>query len=271
MSRLKIAGSGILLLVGLAMLMSINEPMSNTLSVLDQSDLAIVEDIKTIDTSRYNLQKMDSNDYQQDLISVKLERLRIQLKYQGAPSDIIRNGCISSGGKAIEESLINSVFHHWYGTPWDFDGYTNTPNKGVIACGYFVSTTMKHIGFNVNRYRLAQQNPMNEALSISAGDPIQELVNLTSQEVLDSISKLDSGLYFVGLDNHVGYLLIRQATPFFIHSNYIGDGGVCIELASQSEAFLGSGAYVITQISNNKTLVKKWLTQEEIVVVTLTD
>jgi hypothetical protein len=40
---------------------------------------------------------------------------------------------------------------------WDYNGYTNTPKNGVIACGYFVSTTLKHFGFNLNRYDVAKK------------------------------------------------------------------------------------------------------------------
>ena len=53
--------------------------------------------------------------------------------------------------------MTDSVFPDWMGTKWDFNGVSNVPGKGMIACGYFVSTTLKHIGFNLNRYKLAQQ------------------------------------------------------------------------------------------------------------------
>jgi hypothetical protein len=45
-------------------------------------------------------------------------------------------------GTFIHHSLSKTIFPHWYGTVWDYNGYTNTPKNGVIACGYFVSTTL---------------------------------------------------------------------------------------------------------------------------------
>ena len=54
-------------------------------------------------------------------------------------------------------SMIDSIFPAWMGTNWDFNGTSNVPKQGEIACGYFVSTTLKHVGFNLNRYKLAQQ------------------------------------------------------------------------------------------------------------------
>ena len=55
-----------------------------------------------------------------------------------------------SSDSIISESfyyvMTDSVFPHWMGTKWDFNGVSNVPGKGMIACGYFVSTTLKHVG-----------------------------------------------------------------------------------------------------------------------------
>ena len=74
-------------------------------------------------------------------------------------------------------------------------------------------------------------------------------------------------MYFVGLDCHVGYLLIRKNELFFIHSNYIDAVGVMIEFAEYSEAFLENEIYVIAEISTNRQLIEKWILNTEIVVV----
>src|SRR5687768_13237846 len=59
--------------------------------------------------------------------------------------------------------LTEKLIPHWLTTPWSFEGHTSIPRQGKIACGYFVSTTLLHMGFNVNRYKFAQQLPVNEA------------------------------------------------------------------------------------------------------------
>ena len=54
------------------------------------------------------------------------------------------------------------------------------------------------------------------------------------------------GLYFIGLDNHVGFLLFRNNELYFIHSNYSSPAIVKLEKAKYSNQ--GSEALKITKI-----------------------
>ncbi|MFT7592013.1 MAG: hypothetical protein ACI9UJ_001942, partial [bacterium] len=142
-----------------------------------QTDSVTSDSTSKIDTLGYNLQHKGLKNYTLALGSIERERKR----FNGWPIrsvDSTAGESLTSEGDFIERALVNSVFHFWYGTSWDFNGYTKTPNKGTVACGYFVSTTLKHIGFNVNRYKLAQQNPRNEALTIACGDTLFEFNNI---------------------------------------------------------------------------------------------
>ncbi|WMJ72126.1 hypothetical protein RCC89_02925 [Cytophagaceae bacterium ABcell3] len=47
-----------------------------------------------------------------------------------------------SVGRVFSDYLVNKLIPYWYGTKWDFEGHTDVPGKGEIACGYFVSTTL---------------------------------------------------------------------------------------------------------------------------------
>ena len=164
-----------------------------------------------------------------------------------------------ASGTVFEEHLLNQIIPHWYGTEWDFNGYTDVPNQGVIACGYFVSTTLKHMGINLNRYHLAQQAGLNEAKSIAIVDSNYFTVYGIDQ-LEQRMQAEQDGIYFVGLDNHVGYLLKRNAQLYFIHSNYI-DYKVMIEKIDESAAF-SSNIYVVAEISTNETLMHYWHTGE---------
>jgi hypothetical protein len=178
----------------------------------------------------------------------------------------LKNSADSLKKQALELFILNQLIPYWYKTPWDFNGYTETPKKGVIACGYFVSTIMKHAGFNVDRYKLAQQNPLNEAKTISAGDSIEFYeVNSSQLQKIFNAEKQE-GLYFVGLDFHVGFLLFRNKELYFIHSNYIGAEGVIFEKAIYSEAFNAASAYRIAEISTNEKLLEKWVSNSELII-----
>ena len=51
----------------------------------------------------------------------------------------------------FKQSLLNRISPFWQGTEWSFEGHTAMPKKGEIACGYFVSTTLRDVGLNINR------------------------------------------------------------------------------------------------------------------------
>lgn len=134
----------------------------------------------------------------------------------------------------MEHCIVNELLPFWYGTPWDFNGYTKTPRRGAIACGYFVSTVLQHCGFSLNRYTLAQQNPYLEAVSLQLGDSVQEYHCVCKEFVSQFRQRNEDGLYFVGLDFHVGFLLLRAGELLFLHSAYYDPLCVTIEKAADS-------------------------------------
>lgn len=166
---------------------------------------------------------------------------------------------LDSVGKEFEKGLVNKIIPYWYGLPWTFEGHTNSPDSGTIACGYFVSTTLKHFGLNVNRYKLAQQSAQNEVRTLALDDSLV-MHYVWSDSLTEQLkAELPKGLYMAGLDNHVGYVLNHSSELYFIHSTYLEPTKVVIELVSQSEAWHMSAEYYITPISNNAKLMKYWL------------
>lgn len=172
-------------------------------------------------------------------------------------------------GRQFEAYLMDEIIPHWYGTVWSFDGHTEVPKQGKIACGYFVSTTLQQLGVNVNRYQLAQQRPENEAKSLALGGEVIEVTGTGSTENIAQIkSKIADGICFVGLgQSHVGYLLKRKNELFFLHSSYFTPGTVTVELASASPVFCAYDHYYIVQLSNNEAFLKRWLSHQKIEVI----
>ncbi|WP_299366056.1 hypothetical protein [Winogradskyella sp.] len=168
-----------------------------------------------------------------------------------------------SVSKYLYSKLLNDIVPHWYGTAWDFNGHTNIPNNGEIACGYFVSTTLKHLGFNLNRYKMAQAAGLDEARLLQSRANLKIYSNLSFKQLKDKVVNIYSdGIYFVGLDNHVGYLILKDKELYFLHSSYCDDR-VVIELAKTSPCFQ-SNIYVFAEITTNKDLIKKWIHNEEL-------
>lgn len=160
-------------------------------------------------------------------------------------------------GAFIHRSLSEVIFPHWYGTLWDYNGYTNTPNNGVIACGYFVSTTLKHLGFNLNRYDVAKKYSSSIVKTLCLNE--YETYNGYDKFLYEMYSK-KKGMYIIGLSNHVGFIEITQnGEVYFIHSNYFYPGVVCREKCSESMALQASTVFWIGNFSNNPTVQEYYL------------
>lgn len=172
---------------------------------------------------------------------------------------------LDSVSKTFTVLLINKIIPHWYGTSWDFNGHTNTPNKGKIACGYFVSTTLKHMGLKLNRYKLAQKGPKDEADFLSCGIGLLTINNKFEDAIINIKKQTSEGIYFIGFnESHVGYLLNKNNKLYLIHSNFLEPSKVIIEQAEKSDVFKSFENFYITPISNNKILIKKWLNDKEL-------
>lgn len=167
---------------------------------------------------------------------------------------------------AFADQLVDKIIPHWYGTPWSFGGHTTVPNQGEIACGYFISTTLRDMGINLNRYKLAQKSPIDEAKMISCGSVINKVVQDSSEKAFEEIDRLtEEGLYFIGFDEgHVGYLLKREGELFLIHSNYFSPVSVCMETLKESRVFKRFTKFHLVAISHNDTLLQRWLDHSEV-------
>lgn len=155
-------------------------------------------------------------------------------------------------------AVVDKLIIHWYGTTWDFNGITEEPGKGQIACGYFVTTILRDAGFKVQRIKLAQ-SPASIIIEKVADKNAIRHFSLKSVNYVDSVVKsMGEGLYVVGLDFHVGFLHNDGASVYFIHSNYIRREGVVKELIQQSAAFANSKYRVIGKIGK-ASLTKNWL------------
>ncbi|MBJ2175844.1 hypothetical protein JBL43_16440 [Aureibaculum sp. A20] len=223
----------------------------------------LAEEIK-FDSIASGLNFKAGKSYHTDKSKIEKQRLDLSIKYKNTLDTIAKNELLSAASEIFKNELLNTIIPHWYETVWDFNGHTSKPNQGTIACGYFVSTTLRDMGLHLNRYKLAQQGPENEAKSIAINS--NALLNFSEDTISEQIKKLEDGVYFIGLDNHVGYLYINNSNSYFIHSNYI-DGKVMIEYTLHSDAF-NSHNYYISKITGNTLLIEKWLKKEEIKIET---
>jgi hypothetical protein len=115
-------------------------------------------------------------------------------------------------------NISDLYFKAWYKTPWSFSGHTKTPQKGSIACGYFVTTTLSDMGLNIPRVYWAQQT--SEYMIKKMTTDIKRFHKRPMSEVIEYLKTKGEGLYVVGLDCHVGYIYYINGKMNFVHSNY---------------------------------------------------
>lgn len=195
---------------------------------------------------------------------IKSNVLKNRITYSNLyTTSIEKKKVIEKAQLEIKTILIDQIIPNWYGTKWSFEGHTEIPKSGNIACGYFVSTTLRDAGFKLNRYKLAQLYPLEEAKIMSCGETITTIKNSSLTELKKHFLTLKDGIYFIGLDFHVGYILKEQQNVYIIHSNYINKQGVVKENIEKSKA-ASSSTYYIVPISNNQKLIKKWILNQSL-------
>ena len=150
--------------------------------------------------------------------------------------------------QALLNNIRDSLLVCWYGTAWDFNGTTEEPGKGKIACGYFVTTILRDLGVPVKRYKHAQMASEEMINSICLRNNITTYANIDIPLLVEKMKVKEVGLYIVGLDFHTGFILHDGQDIYFVHSNYAGKKAVMSEIAVKSAVLAASRRWVIGKV-----------------------
>jgi hypothetical protein len=127
---------------------------------------------------------------------------------------------LKKSGKEIFNYLTNDIFPAWYGTPWSFSGNSKNPGEGSIACGYFVVHTLQDAGFKIPG-KMAKQPSENIIKNLIDPKYIKRFpASIKMKKVIDWIRSQGEGLFIVGLDIHVGFIIHKNNRITFCHSSY---------------------------------------------------
>lgn len=170
----------------------------------------------------------------------------------------LKNKSTDEKGKEFTNLMVNKIFPYWYGTPWNFNGTTQKPNEGKIACGYFVTTTIEDMGFPINRIKLAQSASEEMIKSLVSKENITRFSGISMEDFEKKIIKKGNGLYIIGLDNHTGFVLVSNEGNYFIHSNGYFPQEVMKEKLSDSKIIAKSKYRVVGKISADKKFLNNW-------------
>lgn len=161
--------------------------------------------------------------------------------------------------KEFTSLLVDSIFPYWYGTKWNFNGTTQLPKNGSIACGYFVATTLQDMGLNFQRIKLGKSPSTSIIKAFAKNCDTRLFYKKPLQETIGFFELMGKGVYLIGLDCHVGFVYFDGIKAWFIHSKWFKEKCVIKEEYQTSSIIMASKYRLIAKISCNKDLLKKWL------------
>ncbi len=203
-------------------------------------------------------------EYSEVIQGVKDTQQALTARYSQAATPSLKAHILEDARKFLMEAIREELLPQWFGTPWDFNGTTEIPREGTIACGYFVTTILRDAGFNVQRAKLAQQASELIIKSLTNEAHIKRFSHASLDTFVASILKWGQGFYLVGLDIHTGFILYDSEGVWFIHASYIEPHIVLKETAQQSPILSSSAYRVLGKLSADETLMAKWLQRQAI-------
>lgn len=208
----------------------------------------------------YKFQKYVPGSYAAKLFDIQDFKTKRTALFESANSIDNKFNAMHISGEQIVELIEKEVFPHWYDTKYDFNGTTETPGKGKIACGYFVTTVLRDVGVPIQRVKMAQATSERMIKSMTDEENIRRFRKTPIKKFVRAIEDMGEGLYVVGLDTHAGFAFFDGIEVRFIHSTARkGISKVINEKALTSASLIRSKYRVIGKISTDEDFVRRWL------------
>lgn len=183
-------------------------------------------------------------------------------RYRAAESEQERRKLVEEARETVFSALTEKIFPAWTGTAWDYNGTSKTPGKGKIACGVFVVRTLRDAGFEIPE-RMARQPSEYIIKNLQSPVRIARFSNHAPMErVLARVREQGEGLYIVGLDIHVGFLLVEKGGVLFCHASYYDPPKAVEIIAANSPSPLTDSAYRAIGKILDDAMMEKWLAGE---------
>lgn len=116
-------------------------------------------------------------------------------------------------------SAFDALYPYWLGTRWDFNGTSQVPGEGQIACGYFVTTMIEDMHIPINRIQMAQCASEEMIMNQIESSYITRYNAVEHDTLFSFIRQHADRLYIIGLDNHTGFIRKDHEGVWFIHSS----------------------------------------------------
>lgn len=201
-----------------------------------------------------------SSQYSELKVNVETKRMEFKRKYIKTICNGNKELIIIKATKYLLKRLIDDFLPAWLGTPWSFNGRTRTPHVGSIACGFFVVHVLQDLGFKMPS-KMARQPSENIIKNLTGRKNIKRFSNTVSLEQLkDWMIKSGEGIYIVGLDIHVGFIIYKKNKITFFHSSYYNPHLKVVEQDLMEKSPLTDSKYRVLGKIFDVGMIKRWLT-----------
>ncbi|MGV3631190.1 MAG: hypothetical protein ACO1O6_08285 [Bacteroidota bacterium] len=222
--------------------------------------LALVLAILTVNLLACSQPENETGKHAADYPAEKEKALKLQAvwseKYAAADS-ANQKKVLADAKKQLFTLITGDLIPCWYGTKWDFNGTTETPGQGSIACGYFVTTVLRDAGIRLNRYTYAQM--ASEAMILRLTSKVRRFSNADKATVERYIRQTPYGIFIAGLDNHTGFIIKTKDSIHFVHSVAYEDvDGVVSQELDEATIFNLSQYKILGEILH-EDMVRHWL------------
>lgn len=161
-------------------------------------------------------------------------------------------------------SAVEEIGSRWIGTRWSFQGTAQRPHEPRgIACGYFVATILEAAGLRLeSRVRFGQATARAIQLALVPSPAAHHrFFSIPGLELERRIRALGDGLYVIGLDVHVGFVVVRDGAVRLLHASYTGARVVVDEPLGTAVAIENSrkAGYFVTALTADDALAQVWM------------
>ena len=214
----------------------------------------------------------DPARYRVVLEQVTARRAELGARYASARSGRARAAIRDEARRFIVETLVSQVFPAWMGMPSGGgpQATASLPHEPgmYISCSYFLTAALQNAGLVLESRARFSQAPAAwiERALLPPGGQIHRYGNLSAEELEQRLVGLGEGLYVVGLNIHVGFIVVRDGHAWFVHSSYTPPGTVVNEPLTSSMAIDLSRrkGYWVSPLFQDDRIVELWLRHQPV-------
>ena len=204
--------------------------------------------------------------YEPMLQWMRLQKEQIATRLSSATDRGMRDSLLARASDVILSGIVDSILPRWVGTEWSYNGTTRAPGTGSIACGYLVTTVLKDAGFELPRVKFAQVPSEVMIRRMVKNQDVRRFSDYAIDRFVRVMREWGQGIYIVGLDYHVGFLIVSDSTTVFCHSSFFAPKEVVWENAEESWILAQSRYRVAGRFLPNRDIVRAWLTGYEFTI-----